>query len=105
MVPVTESATLVAGQRVENVYPFWPAQVRTSSTPAEGITGKLVYAGDCRYEQLKPASLFGQIAVIEASAGARWQEVFYQGARAALVLGSDQTTWVDLKLIATCGSQ
>ena len=47
--------------------------------------------------ELKPASLNGQIAVIEASAGARWQEVFYQGARAALVLGSEETSWIDLK--------
>ncbi len=39
----------------------------------------------------------GQIAVIEASAGGRWPEVFYQGARAALVLGSSETSWVDLK--------
>jgi len=98
MTPVTEWATLsMAGGRVENVYPFWPAQIRTCSTPVGGISGKVVYAGECRYEELRPASLKGQIAVIEASAGGRWPEVFYQGARAALVLGSDQTSWVDLK--------
>lgn len=98
MTPVTEWATLtMEGGRVENVYPFWPAQIRTCSTPEGGISGKVVYAGECRYDELKPASLNGQIAVIEASAGGRWPEVFYQGARAALVLGSAETSWVDLK--------
>src|SRR5580700_7208624 len=37
MTPVTESATLtLSGGSVENVYPFWPAQIRTCSTPVEG---------------------------------------------------------------------
>jgi ABC-type antimicrobial peptide transport system permease subunit len=102
MVPVTDSATLSCnmdgqGGRQEKVYPFWPAQIRTNSTPAEGITGNLVYAGDCQYAQLKPGSLRGQIAVIEAAAGGRWSEVFYCGSRAAIVLGSTQTSWVDLQ--------
>jgi ABC-type antimicrobial peptide transport system permease subunit len=97
MVPVTESATLIAGGRTESIYPFWPAGVRTSSTPVDGIDGKVVYAGICHYQDLKPGALYGQIAVIEASAGDRWSEVFYQGARAALVLGGADTSWTDLK--------
>ena len=97
MVPVTRSATLdLGGGRVERVYPFWPAQVRVCSTPADGITAKLVYAGECRYEQLRPASLDGQIAVVEASAGSRWVEASYVGARAILILGTAQTSWSDL---------
>ncbi|HEX3355374.1 MAG TPA: hypothetical protein VHS31_00230, partial [Tepidisphaeraceae bacterium] len=98
MVPVTQSATLEMGDgRTEKVYPFWPAQVRVCSTPAEGIRGKLVYVGKCEYEQLRPASLRGQIAVIEASAGGNWAQAFYVGARAALILGTPQTTWADLQ--------
>jgi hypothetical protein len=98
LVPVTHSATLdLGGGRVEKVYPFWPAQVRVCSTPPDGIRGKLVYAGECRYEQIRPRSLYGQIAVVEASAQARWTEGFYVGARAVLVLGTSQTTWADLQ--------
>lgn len=97
MVPVTESATLVLeGGRIEPVYPFWPAHIRVCSTPPDGITGKLVYAGECRYEQLRPASLDGQIAVVEASAGSRWVEASYLGASAILVLGASDTGWADL---------
>jgi ABC-type lipoprotein release transport system permease subunit len=97
LVPVTKFATLESPGRVDPVYPFWPAQVRVSSTPPEGIRGKLIYSGDCRYAEMKPASLLGQIAVIEASAGERWTEPFYDGARAEIVLGSPGTTWADLK--------
>src|SRR5947208_3644126 len=44
MMPVTESATVdLGGGRVEKIYPFWPAHVRVCATPAEGITGSLVY--------------------------------------------------------------
>ncbi|HSV15070.1 MAG TPA: ABC transporter permease, partial [Tepidisphaeraceae bacterium] len=98
VVPVTQSATLDIGSgRIEAVYPFWPAHVRVCSTPPEGIRGNLVYVGQCRYEDLKPASLAGQIAVIEAAAGSRWSEPFYLGAKAILVLGSPDTGWPDLK--------
>ena len=98
MTPVTQSSTIDLGDgRVERVYPFWPAQVRVCSTPPAGISGRLVYAGECRYEQLRPASMRGQIAVVEATAGERWTQAAYVGARAILILGSTETTWADLR--------
>ncbi len=97
MMPVTQSATLELGDgHVESVYPFWPAHIRVNATPFDGITGKLVYVAQCRYEQLRPASLKGQIAVIEANAGERWVDAFYCGAKAMIVLGAADTTWCDL---------
>jgi hypothetical protein len=96
MVPVTQSATLSLHGREEKVYPFWPAAIRVNATPAEGITGHLVYCGECRYEEIKPASLAGQIAVVEASSRNRWTEAFYFGAKAVLILGAADTTWSDL---------
>src|SRR5687768_9559120 len=97
MVPVTQSATLdLGGGRVERVFPFWPAHVRVNATPPDGIAGNLVYAGECRYEQLRPASLHGHIAIVEASAGGRWMDAAYMGAKAILVLGARETSWPDL---------
>jgi ABC-type lipoprotein release transport system permease subunit len=97
MVPVTESAMLeLGGGRVERVYPFWPAHVRVNATPPRGITGNLVYASEGRYEQLRPASLRGQIAVVEAAAGGRWMDASYMGAKAILVLGARDTSSSDL---------
>ena len=97
MAPVVDDATLRIGPRTESIYPFWPAQVRLNSTPAEGITGKLVYVGDCTYAHIRPAENRGQIAVIEASAGENWSNAAYFGARAILVLGTKQDSHVDLR--------
>ncbi len=98
MVPITQSATLsIDAGPTEKVYPFWPAMVRTCSTAPSGIHGRLVYCGRCDYSELKPASLRGQIAVIESSAAANWTAPFDMGAAAELVLGSHDTSWVDLK--------
>ncbi len=93
MVPVTHSATLtIDGRGIERVYPFWPSRIRLNTTPAEGITGKLVYLGDATFEEIPPATVRGQIAVVEASAKGLWSQAVYFGARAVLVLGTDTTT-------------
>ena len=98
MVPVTRSATItLPGGATENIYPFWPAHIRLNATPAEGITGTPVYIGEARFEQIPPAALDGQIAVVEASAAWMWQQAIYFGARAILVVGKDDTNNVDLR--------
>jgi hypothetical protein len=98
IVPLTASATIdLGGGRVEKVFPFWPAHVRACTTPPEGLSGNLVYAGNCTYAELRPKSLYRQIAVIEASAGDRWMDAFNMGAQAMIVLGRDDTSWSDLR--------
>lgn len=98
MVPVTRRAELtLPGATPERVYPFWPAGVRVNSTPAAGLRGRLVYCGSGQLAEWKPKDLAGQIAVIEASAGGAWQQAFSFGARAVIVLGSADTTHVDLR--------
>jgi hypothetical protein len=99
MVPVSKGpATLaVAGGATTTVYPFWPAQVRVNATPEEGVTGRLVYVGKAGFEEIDPGKLQGQIAVIEAGAKHMWTQAPYFGARAVLVLGSDDVTNDDLR--------
>ncbi|HEV2292736.1 MAG TPA: ABC transporter permease [Tepidisphaeraceae bacterium] len=98
MAPVTTSATLtIAGGATEPIYPFWPADVRLCSTPAEGITGRAIYCGNASYSEIPPKRVHGQIAVVEASAGEFWTHAPYFGARAVLVLGSTDTTHIDLR--------
>jgi hypothetical protein len=96
-VPVTRSATVTIGGAAEPIYPFWPAQTRVNATPVEGITGKLIYVGTCHPDELRPAALAGQVAVVEASAAERWVAPFMMGAKAELVLGSADTGWAELK--------
>src|SRR5690606_12351174 len=56
LVPRTNHAVLtLADGRRASVMPFWPAHTRLSATPVGGIRGRLIYAGECEYHQLKPA--------------------------------------------------
>ncbi|MCS7034992.1 MAG: ABC transporter permease [Phycisphaerae bacterium] len=98
MVPVTESASLsLEDGSSHELYPFWPAGVRPNATPADGISGRLVYCGKATLAEIRPRDLAGQIAVVEASAGSAWQQAAYFGARAILILGASDTTHVDLR--------
>ena len=98
MVPRTEHAAIrLADGREVPLAAFWPAQVRLNATPVGGIAGKLVYAGDCEYDKLKPLSLHGNIAVIEATARERWTRAFYFGARAIVVLPDANATNADYR--------
>ena len=98
MVPVTDSATLaIIGKPAAPVYPLWPAGVRLNATPAEGITGRLVYCGDGELKDIIPATLDGQIAVLETTAGDRWTTAINLGARAVVLLGSADTDNVQLR--------
>ncbi len=98
VVPITDSATLTfIGKPPSPVYPLWPAGIRLNATPAEGITGRAVYCGDGDLRQITPATLDGQIAVLETTAGDRWQTVVNLGARAVLLLGSNDTDNVQLR--------
>ena len=104
MAPVTASATLDVpgdgdggGAETAEVFPLTPASVRLNATPAGGVTGRLVYCGEGGDDQIVPAEVSGQIAVIEATAGRRWRAGFYFGARAVVLLGSPGVTHVDLR--------
>jgi hypothetical protein len=97
--PVTRRASLTLADGDElPVYPLWPAQMRVNSTPAGGITGRLVYLDLSKgYAGIRPADVAGQIAVVEASAGQEWSKAIYFGARAILILGSADTNHLNLR--------
>ena len=98
MVPFTESATInIAGRPVENIFPLWPAGIRLNSTPADGITGRLVYCRDADLKDITPADLNGQIAVLETTSGQNWTIAVNMGAQAILLLGTPQTNNIDLR--------
>lgn len=92
--PRYDAATLtVAGgpaAGTHRVYPLWPSLARLNTTPAEGISGPLVYVGECELENLPARSLRGCVAVAEMSADWQWRWPFSLGAKALILLGSDQ---------------
>jgi hypothetical protein len=98
MMPVTSQSSLtLADGRELSVAPFWPAHARLSATPADGIRGRLVYIGNAEYADITPSLLRGQIAVVEPIAAGRWARAFYFGARAVVVLPSNDLNNVDLR--------
>ncbi len=98
MVPFMESATIAIPNRPpENIYPLWPAGVRVNSTPVEGITGHPVYCKNADLADITPATLNGQIAVLETASGDNWKNAFNMGAQAVLLLGTPQTTNLELR--------
>jgi ABC-type lipoprotein release transport system permease subunit len=98
MVPFTESATIaIPGQPIENIYPLWPAGVRLNATPTDGITGRLVYCRDADLKDIIPASLNGQIAVLETASAGNWTIAVNMGAQAILLLGTPQTNNMELR--------
>jgi len=98
MVPVTKTATLTdAAGKVVNIYPLWPAFVRANTTPVGGIRGKLVYCKSAHLDEIDPAAINGQIAVLDAAAQDRWVQAAYFGASAIVILGSANTDNFDLR--------
>ena len=76
------------------IFPFWPTGSRLSTTPADGIDGRLIYIGRGTLEELPAGSLTGQIAVIEMTNGENWRNALASGARAIIFLGSvGETNW------------
>ena len=99
LMPITEEATVTidAGpwQGSHDIYPVWPSLVRLNATPKRGISGKVIYVGSGRYEDMPARSLRGQIASMEMRSGASWKRAFAFGARAVLLLGSKHESQED----------
>jgi hypothetical protein len=89
--------TIAAGAMpgTHRIYPLWPAGARMNTTPQEGLDGQLIYIGQGRAWDIPPRSLRNQIAVMEISAGDRWQDAFSAGAKAIILLGTADETNVD----------
>ena len=77
-VPVTRSATL-NGQAV---YPIYPNGVVPSSTPPEGISGPMIYAGQGRPQDFNGQKIDGSIVVLDFNSGLGWVVAADLGARA-----------------------
>ncbi len=97
-VPVTESASLSLAPESGGalpLHPLWPAGVRLHATPPEGIGGELVYVGPGDPASLPIDRIGGRIAVMEMAGGENWRTLFGLGAKAVVLLGSDEVTQRD----------
>jgi ABC-type lipoprotein release transport system permease subunit len=68
----------------QRIYPLWPNVVRTASTPADGLEGRLVWAGHGGLEELKGKVLDSCIALVDFNCGYNWVGLADLGAKAIL---------------------
>ncbi|MCS7119762.1 MAG: FtsX-like permease family protein [Nitrososphaerota archaeon] len=80
---------LSTGETIE-VYAARPNFVVPSTTPPEGIKGRLMYLEDADLEDLDGKEIEGCIALLDwASASSKWIELYRQGAKAVIFMEPD----------------
>ena len=94
--PVTNGANLTItgpqGLLVLPLHPMEPNQAHPCMTPPEGIEGRLIYAGDGRFEDVQGKNLEGTIAILNFNCQHRWLDLAEFGAEALIFIEPDFTT-------------
>ena len=84
--PITKSASLsIAGQNLP-ILPVYPNHIAPSTTPPDGITGQLVYAGAGAPRDFNGNKVEGSIVVLDFNSGLNWITAADLGARAIIFL-------------------
>lgn len=81
----------IDGQSVP-LQPLYANALSPESTPAEGLSGKIVAAGRGRLEDLSGKEITGSIVLMDLDSGGNWQNAAGLGARAVVYLDSGDTT-------------
>lgn len=89
--PVTKQAVLNLGGTSHQIYPVYPNYVVPASTPPEGITGPLVYAGQGRPADFNGRKIDGAIVALDFNSGMNWITAADLGARAVVFLEPTST--------------
>jgi hypothetical protein len=87
-IPIDEGFELSSDGETIRVFGVWPNLVRTPTTPAEGISGEMIYGGNGTLEALNGLPVEDRIIAIEYESGYHWIGAFHLGAKAVVFLGS-----------------
>ena len=71
--------------------PLWPNLVRTSTLPAAGIDGPLIYAGRGDLSNFRGKSVQGSIVLLDFNCGTDWLNAARLGAKAIIFVQPTQT--------------
>ncbi len=71
--------------------PLWPNLVRTSTLPASGISGPLIYAGRGELSNFRGKSVQGSIVLLDFNCGTDWLNAARLGAKAIIFIAPTQT--------------
>jgi len=90
--PVTrDKATLQLGGRTLEIAPVYPNQVVASTTPKDGLSGPLVYAGQGRPADFNGQKVEGSIVALDFNSGMNWITAADLGAKAIVFLAPQDT--------------
>ncbi len=103
VVPVEKYAFISFQNRKISIHCLWPNLIRTSTTPPEGIKGKLVYGGNGDLKNFDGRNIEGDIIVLDFDSGTRWRTLAMFGAKAFIFTNSGEVNrtqanekWVDI---------
>ena len=71
--------------------PLWPNLVRTSTLPAAGIDGPLIYAGRGELANFRGKSVQGSVVLMDFNCGTDWLNAARLGAKAIIFIQPTQT--------------
>ena len=71
--------------------PLWPNLVRTSTLPAAGINGPLIYAGKGELRNFRGKPVEGSIVLLDFNCGTQWLNAARLGAKAIIFVEPTQT--------------
>lgn len=91
-VPVTKSASLDFQGKQWKVAPMYPNHVVPSSTPPEGVSGQLIYAGEGRPSDFNGQPIKDSIVVLDFNSGMNWFTAGDLGAKAVIFLSTDSSS-------------
>ncbi len=78
------------GQQLE-ILPIWPNLVRCPKTPPDGLTGKLIYAGNGELRSFNGLEVTDSIVMVDFNCGNRWFNAPLLGAEAVLFIEPNTT--------------
>ncbi|MDE2127703.1 MAG: M28 family peptidase [Armatimonadetes bacterium] len=81
---------LKSGQHLA-IHPLWPNLVRTSTLPAGGLTGPLIYAGNGTLSNFNGQSVVGAIVLVDFNCQSQWLNAPRLGAKAVIFVAPPTT--------------
>ncbi len=77
--------------REREILPIWPNLVRCPKTPPDGLTGKLIYAGNGELRSFNGLEVIDSIVMVDFNCGNRWFNAPLLGAQAVLFIEPNTT--------------
>lgn len=80
-----------AGGRQYEILPLWPNLVQMSKTPADGLRGQLIYAGQGNLQAFNGQNVPNSIVLLDFDSGREWFNAPLLGARAVVFIEPEET--------------